>query len=285
MGEASTSSGSSGTSSSYNQSEFLQVQYAVHDHFTPRREDTGTKPIKLLLYGKAGDGKSTIGNMLLDGRVEGLFDRRDCQSAVPTSSMSKRCSENKQWEVIDTVGLFSPGNRTSDAHLIDKLHDFLLTECPEIDVICYVKKASKYTGADEICLNHFKRLFKGHKVEQNVVLVFTSCPDQNTFFKFNDHVISKHMGAEYKRRVGVEFPPPNSNVDIEEMMKEKRASSLKDLEKELKQVVSEVVGPVVLRPDGHFSCYNTLNIFQKGVDRPDVQDRRSIADNKPPLIA
>ncbi|KAL2608616.1 hypothetical protein R1flu_027189 [Riccia fluitans] len=113
-------------------------------------------PTTILLFGKTGDGKSTVGNMLLteDEDSSGAsvpFAVGDSLEAVTTGVMRKAESKSKKWQVIDTVGLLSSDNDLSDSRLAKKLYDELFEERQSIHWLCYVKKATKFTKADERC--------------------------------------------------------------------------------------------------------------------------------------
>lgn len=105
---------------------------------------------RILLFGKTGDGKSTVANMLTIGDVVGEFAAGNALAAVTTQTDEVLVTE-ANWIVIDMVGMFATDNPEKDLKRTWVLRNYLAEKHGEINVFCYLKKASKFTRADDQC--------------------------------------------------------------------------------------------------------------------------------------
>lgn len=193
-----------------------------------------TKPFKkLLLFGKTGDGKSTVANMLLNGDVEGEFAAGNSLVAV-TEEAKEATNPNLNWTIIDTVGMFATDRPGEDQNRVKQLRNYLASNHPDIDMFCYVKKASRFTKADEQSWKAFNTLLDGVKpFLDNIVLVFTSCNEGPGWVAQYEDVLNQHMqnqwGPASFHKVAVDFPPRSDNPEVETELKDIRTKSLERL--------------------------------------------------------
>lgn len=196
-----------------------------------------TRPKKVLLFGKTGDGKSTVANMLLTGGVgsgEAPFTAGNSLGAV-TKETKEFTNAESNWTIIDTVGMFPTDRPTEDQRQAIELHNYLAKQHQYIDLFLYIKKASKFTGADEMCWKAFNTLLHGTvaaNLPHNVLLVFTSCSEGEEWVKENESIIIQHMsgrGGTLFEKVAVDFPPHNNHPEVEKQLKGVRDASLKHL--------------------------------------------------------
>lgn len=209
----------------------------------------GGDPRTVLLFGKTGDGKSTVANMLLTGDVEGEFQAGNSMAAITQQTTARTNNENK-WTIIDTVGLFSTDKPEEDLYRSKELLNDLARSHPEIHNFCYIKKATKFTRADEECWKVFQELFGEYY--ENIVLVFTSC--KKGWLEENKGLIEEVMGLgrdqKGYQKVAVEFPPHDDDPAAESIRRKKRKDSLELLQTALSTLEA---GPVLLPQSPHRS--------------------------------
>lgn len=133
---------------------------------------------RILLFGKTGDGKSTVANMLTKGDVVGEFAAGNSLATV--TKQTKEVSTDANWIVIETVGVFATDESENDFTCTRQLRNYLAEKHGEIDVYCFIKTASTFTNADDQCWRAFQSLFADNDDDQqsyhgNVLLIFTSC--------------------------------------------------------------------------------------------------------------
>lgn len=199
---------------------------------------------KILLFGKTGDGKSTVANMLGTGDVDGKFAAGNSLTAVTEQTKEFVSIDESSWTIIDTVGLFGSDKPQHDHKRIRTLRNYLAEKHGAIDLFCYVKKASKFTRADEQCWQAFHTLFANNgdqtNYHDNVLLVFTSCRQGwleenknpiNDFFAFPNSAGVQRV--PYDRSVGVDFPPHDGDPIIDDKYDVMRAESLKALKEKI----------------------------------------------------
>lgn len=215
---------------------------------------------KILLFGKTGDGKSTIANMLVSGKVDGKFAAGDSFAAVTEQTKEFVSDVDSNWTIIDTVGLIGTDLPENDHKRIHALRKHLAKTHNAIDILCYVKKASKFTRADELSWLAFHTLFTNPNYHHNVLLAFTSC--RTGWLVENKDAINEFFAVpncpqERYRSVGVDFPPSDSDDDlIESRLEEKRQASLKALKEAMESIASDCT-PLLLDADSSTSNYES----------------------------
>lgn len=131
---------------------------------------------KALVFGKCGDGKSTVANALVTGSNHPERFRTSDGARGCTAEMQKETGRG--WTVTDTVGLGeSESGAVSNAEAKKRLTDFLKNFKDEYSHIIYVKSAArKITVMDEMIWLIFASIFEG--AEDAFVVLFTGA-DQN----------------------------------------------------------------------------------------------------------
>jgi hypothetical protein len=191
------------------------------------------RPKKVLLFGKTGDGKSTVANMLSSGELDGEFAAGNSLAAV-TDETKEVTNPELNWTIIDTVGMFATDTPGEDQQRAKELRNYLAQNHPDIDIFCYVKKASRFTRADEQCWKAFNILFAGiTPFHYNIVLVFTSCSEGPKWVEQHGDILNQHMpnpfGNTPYQKVAVDFPPRSDNSEVETQLSHTRQESLERL--------------------------------------------------------
>lgn len=197
------------------------------------------KQKRVLLFGKTGQGKSTIANMLVSGKLlkEPLFPMGDGLIGVTQSCIghAERCHY-----VIDTVGLGEdPTNRgqpqaysrPEDAidPAVSIIYNFLENTRGEYSHILYVKAADRFDQLDREIFTLFTRIFKG--CERAFGVIVTKCHDPDDWRTKNEQVLKqKYKPIPEDRYVYVDFPPLSNDEEMENLLVRKRAKSLATLD-------------------------------------------------------
>ncbi|KAF0463224.1 GTP-binding protein [Gigaspora margarita] len=125
----------------------------------------------IVLFGRAGEGKSTLANMLIQDDIgpDNIFPIGD--SAVGETS-EVVYAFNDDFEVYDTIGLCESSDGTiPHKKAIKKIRYYFSTLKPTFNYICYVKKGSRFTKEDKNTFKEFKKIFEGG--ERNFVIIIT----------------------------------------------------------------------------------------------------------------
>ena len=135
-------------------------------------------PKKILLVGIAGNGKSTLGNCLVNQRAEmhnitsTPFDTSDGASGCTQLFQEAR---NNDFIVLDTVGFGDPKFKGKD--ILEELKKALKKVDHTIDCVVYVFKKNRFTNE---AVRFFKAvqedIFKG-KLKNNSILLISNAED------------------------------------------------------------------------------------------------------------
>lgn len=212
---------------------------------------------KILLFGKTGDGKSTLANMLVSAKVDGKFAAGDSFAAVTEQTKEFVSDVDPNWTIIDTVGLVGTDFPENDHKRIHELRNHITKGHKAIDIFCYVKKASKFTSADELSWLAFHTLFTNPDYHDNVLLVFTSCRSgwlEENADQIKDFFAVPNCSRKNYRCVAVDFPPNDSDALIESRLEVKRQTSLKLLKEAMDSLATDFP-PLLLDVDTSTSIH------------------------------
>ncbi|CAM6087977.1 unnamed protein product [Calypogeia fissa] len=217
-------------------------------------EANRTREKKVVLFGRTGDGKSTIANALVTGGVG--------PERFTTSSSARGCTTRIQketgrgWTVTDTVGLGeSESVAVPNADAKKMLTDFLKEVKDEYSHIIYVKKATnKITTMDEMIWLIFTSIF--HGAENAFVIVFTGVNEE--WLRKNRPKLPAYMRNQ--TILVADIPPVHRRAVLERRMRAIRESSIRNLEENLVRLFDER-GNVCSSPD--IARMNDLELEQK----------------------
>ncbi|CAG8595150.1 5887_t:CDS:2 [Diversispora eburnea] len=128
--------------------------------------------LKVTLFGAAGNGKSSIGNMLLSGNISGPFPVVDTPRGLNVDGHIMHAS-SERYMVYDMsgVGEISSSNNPHE-EVAESIKNYFSRKRTPLNFICYVVKEgrSKLAGVQST-FSLFKKIFKGG--EKNFVIIIT----------------------------------------------------------------------------------------------------------------
>ncbi|CAM6085567.1 unnamed protein product [Calypogeia fissa] len=184
---------------------------------------------KVVLFGRTGDGKSTVANALVVGGVVPVLFKSSDAARGCTCEIQKETGRG--WTVTDTVGLGEAETGTiSNTQAKELLTQFLRKVKDEYSHIIFVQRANRVTVMDEMNWLLFKSIFEG--AEDAFVILFTSA-DEN-WLDENEDKLPKYMAGI--RTLAVDIPPISSRKVTEKRQKVIRDSSIQKLEHDLEEI-------------------------------------------------
>ncbi|CAM6083336.1 unnamed protein product [Calypogeia fissa] len=187
------------------------------------------KEKKVVLFGRTGDGKSTVANALVTGGIKDVVFSSSDAARGHTSEIKK--ASGRGWTVTDTVGLGEADKGTvSNTSAKEMLTTFLKTVKDDYSHIIFVQKANRLTLIDEMNWLLFTQIFDG--AEEAFVILFTSA-DQKWLEKNRDKLPKYMDGVEI---LAVDIPPISSRTITERRQRDIRARSIQNLDEDLVKI-------------------------------------------------
>ncbi|KAF9111119.1 hypothetical protein BGX27_005378 [Mortierella sp. AM989] len=214
-----------------------------------------TSNSRILLVGRSGAGKSSIGSMLVQGDLHqsNVFGVNDSATGV---TVKVSIQQGRGWTVCDTMGLGELENsgKQGSGKALSQLTEALNNGKQGYHYIGYVIQQGRLSTEEHVKLfSLFKSTFAG--AEKNFVLIVTHSTDQN-WAAANRATIRSVFGDIPIVCCDFQYDPYNPSRHQRD-----RQESLQEFERTLSKIRNSAIVPQLSNPKT--ADQNTKNSFQK----------------------
>ncbi|RIA94277.1 hypothetical protein C1645_575783 [Glomus cerebriforme] len=213
--------------------------------------------INVALFGRAGYGKSSIANMLVQRDIYDNNNTFVINDGVRGEPINIYGYVTESYRVFDTVGLGEPPSHpTSHEEAVKKIRNYF-SECQvPLNYIFYVHRKGRITEEDIKMFKIFKEIFEWG-INKFIIIITHTNPEWVRKPE-NSNLIRRHFGNYPIIPVDFPFTEEEDEFDTAIRQRNKRAQSLQRLENELSELSYSGVEQEVL---------SSAQIFEKKVSR------------------
>jgi len=187
----------------------------------------------VVIVGKTGSGKSTIGNKITDNENFKVYSTLSSgtKSVDVTSAELTLNKKIYKIKVVDTVGLFDTDETISNDEIIADIKEQLSVHAKEgLNLIIFALRQGRFTKEEKDTFLHVKKEF-GESIKSASALVITNCDSLGKQARID--LINQYKSSDETSEIAkimtrgiftVSFPNPKTLDDDEKELYERKAA-------------------------------------------------------------
>ena len=168
----------------------------------------------VVIVGKTGAGKSTVGNRILgDGRFE-VDSTPSSVTSFATASSNTFTKDGVEYSVtvIDTIGLYDNSGKLSNEQIMDNTRKTIKENVDGLHLVIFVIKNGRFTQEERTTFDTIHKKFSTN-IDPISALVITGCEGVNkekVIQQYKENHVTKQIVAHMQKGIyAVGFPDTN----------------------------------------------------------------------------